>query len=350
MKNPFQAWLESQALDSESQSLFAESFLCYQARAYRAALVFSYLGFLKIAACRFMAATKPDDIDEGLWGKMQESVRDEDHWEQNIGRVLDRSQPSSVFLLNDDLRLQIQYWRGRRNDCAHSRGNVIDAAHVESLWLFVRSNLARVVVSGGRAGLVERFKRHFDPGYTRPDRDFFHLVSDIPQAIRPTEYQAFLVELLGVMQVDKDIDDIIPLPGRFLGLIDDIMKLKDERLIGAVREQLKADRYVLLLALQSRPSLVMYFAEDPQFIRKLWYDLLPVAGSRYTWERDSAFLVFAVLLRNELVPLDERAEAIDHVVWKLNEGEPRSGYSTKVLTRLPRCPLRKGVWSGESGG
>src|SRR6185295_17074722 len=89
-----------------------------------------------------------------------------------------------------------EYWRGRRNDCAHARANEIGAVHVESLWLFIRSNLAKLIVAGGRTGLFERFRRHFDATFTPPGNDFLPLVQEIPLSVRHQEYKDFLRDIL----------------------------------------------------------------------------------------------------------------------------------------------------------
>ncbi|HEV7785046.1 MAG TPA: hypothetical protein VGQ28_06890, partial [Thermoanaerobaculia bacterium] len=143
MNIPFRAWLLEQGIDTHSQSLFNEALLCYQVSAYRAALVFSYLGFLRILVQRLITAHPPESFPKAMWDALQKRIRDDNSWEGATFEAATRSQPDSIFLVDDDIRQQLQYWRGRRNDAAHSKGNEISYAHVESLWLFIRSNLGK---------------------------------------------------------------------------------------------------------------------------------------------------------------------------------------------------------------
>ena len=184
MKIPFRTWLEDQEIDEASRALFEEGILCYSVGAYRAALVFSYLGLLRSVAHRLMNSSRPVNFPQNLWDQIQERVREDLTWEREVYESLHRSKQASLFLIDEDLRIQLQYWRNLRNDAAHARTNEIGAPHAESFWLFVRSNLGKFIVAGGRTGLYERFRRHFDPSYTAKDKNFWHLAQEIPQAVR----------------------------------------------------------------------------------------------------------------------------------------------------------------------
>ncbi len=186
-----------------SRALFNEALLCYSAGAYRAAVVFSYLGLLRLVAHRLMASSPPVGFPEALWQQVQRDLREDQKWETTAYDNLIRSKPASLFLIGDELRAEVSYWRARRNDAAHARTNEIAAPHVESLWLFVRSNARKLVVAGGREGLLERFKRHLDPSYSPRGADMFPLVAEIPQAVRSQEFLDFLRD---VLMVTGDID------------------------------------------------------------------------------------------------------------------------------------------------
>jgi len=81
MRHPFGAWLEAEDLDVSSRALFNEALLCYSAGAYRAALVFSYLGLLRLVGHRLMASLPPSGFPEALWQQVQRDLREDQKWE-----------------------------------------------------------------------------------------------------------------------------------------------------------------------------------------------------------------------------------------------------------------------------
>lgn len=343
MRHPFRAWLEDQPINEAARALFDEGIICYSAGAYRAALVFSYIGFLRTVAHRLMIATRPINVPETLWNQIQTRVREDLTWEDTTYDSLQRQQPASLFLLDEDLRNQLQYWRGRRNDAAHARTNEIAAVHVESFWLFVRSNLSRIIVSGGRIGLFERFRRHFDPGYTPPEADFSHLVREIPQSVRPQEYRDFLRDLLqltgDIETPEMPVDEYPDLTKRGTLLLRHIDSLQDQHLREAVADELRQDQRLLIGALLNIPSLTLYFAREgavASFMRKLWRDLLPFERDQYYHPHpiSRSLGVVAFMLRNSLIPAQQREEALNHILDKLFEGYPHGEYSDEVLDEL----------------
>ena len=74
MRHLFGTWLEAEDLDVSSRALFNEALLCYSAGAYRAAVVFSYLGLLRLVAHRLMASSPPVGFPEALWQQVQREI------------------------------------------------------------------------------------------------------------------------------------------------------------------------------------------------------------------------------------------------------------------------------------
>jgi hypothetical protein len=333
MKLPFRAWLADQNIDTDSQSLFSEALLCYQVGAYRAALVFSYLGFLRNLAQRLMTASPPTSIPQSIWDTLQRDIRNDGRWEIATFDSAIRSQPASIFLVDDDIRQQLQYWRGRRNDAAHSKGNEISYAHVESLWLFIRSNLNKFVVNGGRAGLLERFRRHFDPTYTPLGMDFSDLVRQIPECVAPLEQRDFLADVLGLPGV---IDDTYPeLTDIATALASYIEKLSNLRLNDAFAEAVKSEPSLFEILLLEKPNFILHYSGDPLLIRSVWHDLLlsktRVAGVSFL---SGGLRIFAVMLRNGLIPEGVQDTAIDHLVSRIWETDFHEGYPPGLLDEL----------------
>ncbi|HVF60061.1 MAG TPA: hypothetical protein VNJ70_09665 [Thermoanaerobaculia bacterium] len=338
MNLPFRNWILTQRLDPTSLSLYEEAFLAYKVGAYRASLVFSYLALLRALAQRVMTAQKPQRIPQRLWDSLQARVRDENTWESATFDAVIRVQPDSVFLVDDDLRLQLKYWRSLRNAAAHARDALIDYPHVETLWLFIRSNLAKLVVNGGREGLLERFRRHFDQAYTAPGMDFSPLVAEIPEAIRPTDFQVFIREVLTVAGILENVTDRRPELGEDgERLVDSLLSLDNNLLTEAFLGELRSNEDLFLAALSYRPNLILFFSDERDLIRNLWYSSLPVVtdSMRGLFPIVSSLRILAVMLRNQLIPAEEQREALQHVLGRTRDESPHyTRYPEDLLAEL----------------
>ncbi|NJM79738.1 MAG: hypothetical protein HC854_09145, partial [Flavobacterium sp.] len=93
------------------------------------------------------------------------------------------------------VRQQIKYWKDRRNDCAHFKQNEINISHVEIFWSFLKSNLSKITIEGGKLNLLKKFLNHFDETKTPPDSDYTHLIKEIEHAIEINESESFFIEL-----------------------------------------------------------------------------------------------------------------------------------------------------------
>lgn len=183
MKLHFETWLDTQKISTEAQASFDESFICFKVGAYRAALLFAYTGFMNIIRDRICSADLPGEYRkrssdrENQWEKLQKALKDEvDSWEDtsfncikgNCCRKGEKAgdKEAIIFILSDDLREQVAYWRSRRNDCAHSKPNLIIAAHVESFYAFLESNLGKFAVSGSKLQMQGKILKCFDSNST----------------------------------------------------------------------------------------------------------------------------------------------------------------------------------------
>ena len=139
-------WIEDRFKKSiECNYLFQESIKCYKIEAYRASLLFSYLGFLTYIKEVIISSRKPTDIDESRWNDLLRKINNDDYWEQRVFDELNNNS-SCIFKFNDSIRQQIRYWKDRRNDCAHFKDNEINQSHVEMFWVFIKSNLNKISV------------------------------------------------------------------------------------------------------------------------------------------------------------------------------------------------------------
>lgn len=339
MRLPFRDWVLGQNLDDESLSLFEEAFSCFFARAYRASLLFSYLGLLRVLARRLLTADRPGEVPEKDWDRLQAGLRNEERWEQTVLEASVKQQPYSYFLADDDVRRQMHYWRDRRNDAAHSKANAIDHVHVESLWLFIRSNLPRLVVNGGREALLERFRRHFDPDYTPPGKPINPLVDQIPEVLRPAELVSFLAALFDLVGLPNDGEESVkwgqPLRPKSSNLLNALTALERDEVHEALAEYLEKDQEkkreegpekdssILVAVLWAYPSVLLSYATRPDLVRQLWRRILPFASDRelpveFGGRVRLSLRTIAAMLRHGLVKEDEWPEVMEHLLDRLN--------------------------------
>ena len=66
-------------------------------------------------------------------------------WDSSAFDATQQQKPAPIFVVPDDLRRQVEFWKDRRNDCAHSKDNKITPAYVEALHAFIESNLNNIV-------------------------------------------------------------------------------------------------------------------------------------------------------------------------------------------------------------
>lgn len=147
MKLNFEKWLDNSLLSGNSRSLFDSAVVCYKSNVPSAALLMSYLGFMLILKERVMKAKKPVIFPDGIWNGIIENLKNDEKWENEVLNVVRQKDKldkkgdvyqSAVFIINDNLRSQIEHWKDRRNDCAHNKDNIIISSHVETFWSTLR--------------------------------------------------------------------------------------------------------------------------------------------------------------------------------------------------------------------
>ncbi|MGE7604028.1 hypothetical protein ACQKL5_16270 [Peribacillus sp. NPDC097675] len=296
MRLHFEEWIKDQRISHRTEELINEAIICYRAKAYKASLLFSYLSFQNIIKERILSADPPLGYASNLWGNIQRELRDDDKWESKIIECIDRNKPGSIFRLSDDVKKQYFYWKDRRNDCAHGKDNKIGISHVETFWLFVESNLSKFGVNGGKESLLERIKVFFDTNLTPPHADPLPIIRDIPYAIEPIDYTE-------VLDIIFDYTEIEPM----LDWYDDvfwikILTIESEFRVHAVN-YLKTKKHLILHILSKDPSNLIYFSEDPVFIRSLWKE---------ESNHNKSHILISIL-RHRLIPKEQFKEFVSTV-------------------------------------
>lgn len=328
MRLPFQDWLDEYEIPETARSLFEEAISCYKAGAYRASMIMSYLGFQTVIRSRILAASLPPGMPGNLWASIQSALRDDDKWDDATFDAIARQQPTPVFLLTDDLRNQVSYYKYRRHDCAHGKSNAVSAPHVEAFWLFVTSNLPKFVVGGSEDALLDKIRGHFDASVTPPGQPFHHLVKEIGEAVYEVNLQSFFQKVVSTFdELEVEFAPLIPLNRDLYRFFQGVLEQGSPQVSRALVAFLSGRRELLTSLLRSIPTLVGHFAHEREFIRRLWHEELFGKGSQ------RSFPVFAAMLSQSVIPADERVEAIRHCIKSL-KGELPEEFTLILFERL----------------
>ena len=304
----FEKWIYKQSIPQESLDTFLEAIICYKFGAYKASLLFSYIGFQLIVKDRILNSNRPQLFPEHKWMQIHNNLRNDDKWDPTIFEAIQIKTNKEIFHISEDLRDQVKYWKNRRNDCAHSKSNIINASQVESFWFFIKSNLSKFIVIGGKDELLNKVKDHFDISKTPPNQDIGYIVKNIPSTVDIQDYEQFLNDLLDFIRKFDDslysrnfTKDII--------VIEKIISLSFPELTHAISNILKGKDDLLLTYLRKYPHHVVIFSEDKTFIRGIWYDKL--FGLATTKED---FSIYCSILKNNLIPEDQMNESFEHII------------------------------------
>ncbi|WP_342411896.1 hypothetical protein NYE22_12890 [Bacillus sp. FSL K6-1560] len=308
---PIEKWLNEQEFKEDIKDLFIESITCYKASAYRAALLFSVLGFQSIIKERILNSEKPTNIKDQKWGAITKNLRKDDSWDKEVNECIKRNDENSrIFDLTDDLRQQAAYWKNRKNDCAHSKQNIIDYSHVESFWLFLKSNLPKFVVNGGVDSLLQTIDKHFNPDFTSIKADPTKLLKEVSLILNNDEDIDKFTQ--GIYEVFLKYDDLHPISPneRELSFYNELIKLP--RVSQSVVDLIKQRGALGLEAqfLYDYPQSITKFYHSEEGARNFWRTKLIKMGYR-------KFKILAALLRNGLID-NEKEEAIDFFIRNIS--------------------------------
>lgn len=318
MKIKFIEWIEDQSVPNDAKNLFHEASTCYKNDAYHAALLLSYLGFQSVIKDRLVNAAKPDDFVDGEWKNIIDNIKDEDQWDSAVYDALMRKK-KQIFIIKEDTRNQITYWKNRRNDCAHYKDSEIQSSHIESFWLFIKSNLSKLVVSGSLDDLLNKIRKHFDYSQTAPDQNVEYIINDISKAVDKKQYDEFLDQTFNI--INSLHEEFIPefYSDELVHFFADLFKVNENDFIKALTNYLKNNKTLLLDILFANPKYVSFFADESTFIRSLWYEILP------NYHRQ-IYPVYCSMLGQSLIPNDQIDESIEHIINGIGMRAPSAPY------------------------
>ncbi|MCZ1263677.1 hypothetical protein EIH79_02590, partial [Paenibacillus tundrae] len=153
MRTEFEKWIdETASFSSKGTVLIQEAVRCYKVNAYRGAYLFSYLAFKMTLRDRIITSSYLNNKAE--WSKDLKALKG-DKWESNLDSLIFKKQEGlDVFSLSDDLKKEWEYWRKKRNDCAHAKDEIFEYSEVESFWSFLKKYMIKFQVMGSEAYLT----------------------------------------------------------------------------------------------------------------------------------------------------------------------------------------------------
>lgn len=314
MKLPIENWISETVMPDEARIAFYEAVLCFKISAYRASLLFSYLGWnLTLRYRILLLATPPSGFIAGEWTAIQNELRNEDKWDKKLFELVQMRNPTKLlFQVSDDLRQQVQYWKDRRNDCAHFKKNEITSSHVESLWSFIQSNLAKFVPCGSKEAILNQIRWHHDPRFTPPGADISPIINQVVHGITPDEIPSFMDGIIAILTdgttglvSERDVAIVV----------EAIIRLDVDEFMNALVAYLLTHANLLPELFRAHPNRLLLFSNQPMLIRWLWHDVLFLNGKQDLY-------VFTALIRNNLVPAEQLTEAFSSIVSRLNNDVP----------------------------
>lgn len=161
----FKKWLIDNEL--EEDDLFTEALKCYQIEAYKAAFLYSYLGFvnfIKEIILNYRGVPEKykeigGDDAEKKWKRRIQGLDSEDEWEAETINFIVTGTENNIFLLKDCIRKEFIQKRGLRNVCAHNKQRKIAINTVEDLWDFIEYSKPYFVINGTVEMLKDKFAK-----------------------------------------------------------------------------------------------------------------------------------------------------------------------------------------------
>ncbi|MBA2868864.1 hypothetical protein [Methanococcus maripaludis] len=314
MKLRFEKWLEEQNFSEGAYDVFEEAIKCYRATAYRSALLMSYVGFLTIIRDKLMETKYiPKGYTEYDWKiNILAPIQDGENWEKNTYEKIKKAD-RPVINTSKELKTQIDYWKDRRNDCAHNKRNMITYSHVESFWAFLISNIDKITVLGSIEELIIDIETFFDISKTPANEPFFKLSEKILATVtKKDEMIVFIPQMVDKMCTHDSTNNLI-WDFRNYGLLNELFlnsNLFSKEFIKYLDENNMKQELANFLKLY--PVHSKFLNGNDTLIREIWYSFLfefpdmPMLGY-------NSISLYCSMLRNGLIPKKQLEEASERI-------------------------------------
>lgn len=296
------------SFNDDELGLFQDSVRCFHAGIYRPAYILAYQAMMIYFRRLIQGAKMPTGFDTTKWNVMQLSLANDKTWEEEVNNAIrkqanPRATPPEVpiLVMTDALRKDFDFWRNRRNDCAHYKEYNINDSHVLAFYSFLTQYLMKISVEGGMKTLLNEFSDACDPTKTSPNASLQPLVDKILVMVSPDEMDTFFEDLEGAMGYRFN--------GRYEGLLAGIIKGGNEELKRYVVKFVRANKNVKTELINSYPDLVGHLVEKTE-VREYWMKDLKGNG----FGKHNRVAILARMIMIGLIPPEERDEAMKKVL------------------------------------
>ncbi|PSV99871.1 hypothetical protein [Photobacterium iliopiscarium] len=312
MKTRIKRWLDEQEISKEAISIFEESLICYDSKAWRSALLMSYVGFLTIVRDRILSASMPTGFTNLAWEQKGRDLRNPDKWDANAFSCTQQKSPALIFIVSEDLRDQVEFWKNRRNDCAHSKPNLITSGHVESFYSFLISNSSKFVVNGSRNSLFNRIKDHYNPDKTPLNTPVDKLIVSLNTSVENAELNDFIDEIFSYLDSTKNSYEIMTgaISGNKIQFIEAIYRLGSTDVKSVTLNKLLISPELAMSVLRKNTQFSNELIGKPQFVRTIWRNYLFKHSM-------NDFGVLCSLINNGLIPQPQMNEVFE-VIFEID--------------------------------
>lgn len=304
MRIQFEEWIEENQISEDAMNLFKESISCYRIGAYRSAFIMSYIAFQNILKQRMLDATfTPDRINQRMWDTICSKLRDEDEWDKQVAECVKRTSPNTIFLVPPSAVTLYDGLRCIRNTCAHGKSGKIEYFHVENMWNFIQENFLKFVVNGGKQGIVQMIKDHYDTTITAVDEDPTYIVTNIMIGVKSDEMDELFEALYQMCKEEKPHANSFTSSWRQIELWDKVVNESNFTIQEAVVTYLiKNHTDVIDYFITRYPHTSDLFMNDPHFLRKLWKEVI---FDEWDKRQNGTWIILNRILDSAVIPETE---------------------------------------------
>lgn len=181
--------------DDSAIEILKESEKCFKIGADRAALLFAFNSLLQALKNTAIKAGKPKDVNEGYWKSFYNDLLNDDRMENRILKEINNSE-SKFFAVDEGLRKDMDYWKARRNSCAHWKtDDDISSVLVESFYSFYLKNLYKFQLCSSIEQVIKDLRDNYDVTKTRPGTSPDRIIRRINYSIKYEEFNSLLTQI-----------------------------------------------------------------------------------------------------------------------------------------------------------
>lgn len=184
MELEIQKWVrKTKPFYKESEELFNEAVECYKVGANRAAFIMSYLAYEKTIQNKILQFKGiPSNKTECEWNNIKKNINDEYYWEKNTFNQIEQKDGVIKFSNRKYILSKLKAYKATRDVCVHGKNETINASTVEEFWNFLKDNISKFNVNGGKEYFKEALFKSFRDRNEQLDLSYDILLESLPFA------------------------------------------------------------------------------------------------------------------------------------------------------------------------